>query len=355
MKKTIQNAVPKSYRAYYIEPGLADYTAEGIGLVLVQKPALDKISSTYVGKPVVNLEHTDKEPEELFELSKNSKPEDFADGIIAATGLLKEDLTTETGKVIPAGWYWMDILIWDQETIENIDENGFSVSCAYEITADDSTGGSYHNVDYDAEVLDGVGLHLAIVPNPRYEQSYIIKNSKSEEEIVKVKFFKKKTEPKKVVKNNVDPPAEVEEEVVENAEGYVETEEGEQIPISELMNMYKEKKEKEMENSSVYNMDDEVEVDGQRMTVKELMSACGYGESVENAEPAQDDDAEEVVDETKQMNNSVKKASGKKNFQKVKNAAHTDEVFEKPKLNTISERLANGKSRYGSAVKQEVK
>lgn len=343
MKNERRNAVPKRYRAYYIEPGLADYTAEGIGVVLVQKPALDKMMSTFVGMPVVNSVHTDKEPEELFNMTSEEKDE-IADGVVAATGYDDE-----------TGWYWADMMIWDEETMLNIEENGFSVSCAYDVLEVDTAGGTDHNVAYDEEVLDGSYLHMAIVPNPRYEKAWIIKNSKSEEEIVKVKFFKKKAEPKKVVKNNVDPPAEVEEDVMENADGYVENEKGEQIPISELINMYKEKKDSEMENSSVYNMDDEVEVDGERMTVRELMSACGYGESVENAEPAQDDDAEEVVDEQKQMNNSVKKVAGKKNFQKVKNAAHMDEAFVKPKINTISERLANGKSRYGSTVKQEVK
>lgn len=342
MKKQRRNAVPIRYRAYYIEAGLADYSAEGIGVVLVQKPALDKMMSTFVGMPVVNFVHTDKEPEELFNMTSEEKDE-IADGVVAATGYDDD-----------SGWYWADMMIWDEETIENI-ESGFSVSCAYDVTEVDTTGGTDHNVAYDEEVLDGSYLHMAIVPNPRYEKAWIIKNSKSEEEeIVKVKFFKKKTEPKKVVKNATPPEEEKTEEVeIDNAEGYVENEDGEQIPIAELVNMYKEKKKSEMENSSVYNMDDEVEVDGERMTVKELMSACGYGESVENAEPAQDDDAEEVVDEKKQMNNSVKKAAGKKNFQKVKNAAHTDEEFVKPKINSISERLANGKSRYGRVVAQE--
>jgi len=346
----IKNAKPKSYKAFYIEPGLADYTEEGIGMVLVQKPALDRINPTYVGKPIVNLEHTDKEPEELFELSKNSKPEDFADGIIAATGLLKEDYVCEDGRVVPAGWYWMDFLVWDQETINSIDKNGYSVSCAYDITEAEETGGSYHNIDYDAEVLNGEGLHLAIVPNPRYESSFVIKNSKSNtEETVKVKFFKKKP-----VKNqepeDKKKPDEEEDEVIENADGYVENEKGEQTPISELVNMYKEKMAKRGPEK-VYNMDDDVEVDGKKMKVSELLSAIEEDEpeEVDNAEPPQDEVAEEVVDETKQVSNAKVKNA---NFAKVKNAAHGDSVPVEKNLNTSSERLARGKSRYGTPVNQ---
>lgn len=337
----VKNAAPKSYRAFYITPGLADYTAEGIGTVLVGKEALDKIASTYVGKPVVNLEHTDKEPEELFELSKNSKPEDFADGIIAATGFDEK-----------SGWHWMDFLVWDADTQENID-NGYSVSCAYDVTEVDEAGGTYNNVPYAEEVLDGEGLHLAIVPNPRYERSYVIQNSKSEEETLKLKLFKKTVKNQEPEKKPKEEETEEETEL-DNMDGYVENSKGEKIPISELANMYMEKKKSENAGKA-YNMDDELEIDGKRMTVKELMSAAGYGEEKKNAEPAQDDDAEEVVDESKQMNNQKPnlKIVKNENFKKVKNAAGKEGDEIKPhNLNTQSERFARGKSRYGTPVAQ---
>lgn len=335
----VENAAPKSYRAFYITPGLADYTAEGIGTVLVGKEALDKIAPTYVGKPVVNLEHTDKEPEELFELSKNSKPEDFADGIIAATGFDVE-----------SGWHWMDFLVWDADTQENIN-NGYSVSCAYDVTEVDEVGGTYNNVPYAEEVLNGEGLHLAIVPNPRYERSYVIQNSKSEEETLKLKLFKKTVKNQDPEPKPKEKDEETEEETeLDNMDGYVENAAGEKIPISELANMYMEKKKSE-NAGKVYNMNDEVEIDGNRMTVRELMSNCGYDEK-ENAEPAQDDDAEEVVDETLQ-NATPKKTVKNENFKKVKNAAGKEGAEVKPhNLNTQSERFARGKSRYGTPVAQ---
>jgi len=336
--KNIRNAKPKSYRAFYITPGLADYTAEGIGTVLVGKEALDKIAPTYVGKPVVNLEHTDKEPEELFELSKNSKPEDFADGIIAATGFDEE-----------SGWHWMDFLIWDQDTQENIDDHGYSVSCAYDVTETDEEGGTYNNIPYAEEVLNGEGLHLAVVPNPRYERAYVIQNSKNpEEEVLKIVFSKKKKETpvKKKKVQNAEPKEKDEEVELEN--GYVENEAGDQVPIEELANMYRDKMAKK-NMGKAYNMDDKVTVDGKKMTVGELMAAIEEDEEeLENAEPAQDDDAEEVIDEPKQLSNTKNK-----NFKKVKNAAGKESEPFKPKnLNTVSERLSRGKSRYGTPVAQ---
>ncbi|MDA3823853.1 MAG: hypothetical protein PF450_14750, partial [Bacteroidales bacterium] len=131
----------------------------------------------------------------------------------------------------------------------------------------------------------------------------------------------------------------------------VENEAGEQVPIEELANMYKEKMAKK-NMGKAYNMDDEVEVDGKKMKVSELMAAIEEDEDeLENAEPAQDDDAEEVVDEAKQMSNS--KTVKNENFKKVKNASGKgDKDFKPTNLNTVSERLGRGKSRYGTSVAQ---
>lgn len=331
--KKIKNAVPKRYRAFFIEPGLADYTAEGIGVVLVGKQCLDKMMSTFVGMPVVNFEHTDKEPEELFNLSDDEKGE-MADGTISDVGYDEK-----------SGWYYVDMMIWNKETQDNIDKNGYSVSCAYDVLKTDTTGGTYHNVPYDEEVLDGNYVHMAVVPNPRYEKAWIIKNSNSQEGSVKIKLFKKKP-----LKNEAPKEPEVEEEVVENAEsGVIELEDGTQIPVAEAIEMYKAKKSEELENAGqVLNMEDEIEIDGEKVSVKELMAACGKGDAMENAEPAQDDDAEPVVDEQRQ--NSTPKS--KKVNKQVKNAASKEVDTPVRNLNTASSRLDRGKSRYGSKVEQ---
>lgn len=333
-------AEPKRYRAFYIEPGLADYSAEGIGLVLVQKPALDKMSSTFVGMPVVNFAHTDKEPEDLFNLSPDELDE-FADGIVAATGYDDE-----------SGWFWADMMVWDDDTQTNL-ENGYSVSCAYDVMNSAPGGGKYHNVEYEEEVLDGDYKHMAVVPNPRYEQAWVIQNSKPGGNAV----LRKNKKPRK----NMTPPEDVENT---EEEGYVMNEDGSQMPLAELVNMYREsmKNADEMEELGDDYM---VNVDGEDISIADMKAACNMGgvenaddeeeEDIENAEPAQDDEAEEVVDETRQNSApKAKKAADRKNMSKVRNAAREGgaDKFKPKNLNTVSERLTRGKSRYGAVVAQ---
>jgi len=327
-----KNAVPKSYTAYFIEPGLADYTTEGIGVVLVQKDVLDRMMSTFVGMPVVNFEHTDKEPSELFNMSDDEKGE-IADGVVSSCGYDEK-----------SGWYYAQMMIWDKETQQNIDKNGYSVSCAYDVLKTDTTGGTIHNVPYDEEVTDGTYVHMAVVPNPRYEKAWIIKNSKSQEGSVKIKLFRKKPLQNEAPK----PEPEVEEEIVENAEsGVIELADGTQIPLAEAIELFKAKKAEELDNAGeVLSEEDEIEIDGEKVSVKELMAACKQS-PVENAEPVQDVVAEDVVDETRQNSTPSRKVN-----KVVKNSAKRDETPIERKLNTVSSRLDRGKSRYGSKVEQ---
>lgn len=52
-------------------------------------------------------------------------------------------------------------------------EKGYQVSCAYIPTEVDETPGLWHNVPYDAIILNGEYTHFAVVPNPRYEGATI--------------------------------------------------------------------------------------------------------------------------------------------------------------------------------------
>jgi hypothetical protein len=86
-------------------------------------------------------------------------------------------------------------------------------------------------------------------------------------------------------------------------------------------------------------------VDGKKVKVSELMNAYKNmsEKPAENAEPLQTDEAEPVVDEQKQVQNSVNKA--------VKNSAQG--VTDAPVIvETKEDRLAAGKARYSSTVAQ---
>lgn len=331
----------KRYRAYYIEPGLADYSAEGIGLVLVQKPALDAMNPTFVGKPVVNFEHTDLEPDQLFDLDPNDV-ETFADGVVAATGYDEKE-----------AWYWADMLIWDEETQRNLEQNGYSVSCAYDVENSQS-GGSYHNVQYQEEVLDGVYKHMAIVPNPRYEDAWVIRNSKPGG--TTVAFGKKKNRQNEMPKMD----ERENEDMVE--EGYVMKEDGSKMPLEELVSAYREMKSANMENGRMYNMEEMVNVDGEEVSIEEMMNTVmknpGMHENAEDEDDTMENEAdlfdvdmEDVVDESLQNSKPAKK-KGKENMHRVRNAAMKDAEPIKPNVDTQIDRLNRGKSRYGSPVQQ---
>lgn len=170
---------PKSYRANFIESGVCHYADLGSckvcgdqhacgnngdecqtegATILVPDTALDRMSKTFIGKPVIDMEHKDVSP--------NTIPSGEAQGIV--TRVWKEN-----------GWHYCDFLVWDKQAQEHCDGGLFSVSCAYEPTKVDENEGEYHNIPYSSTIEDGVYTHLAIVQSPRYEQAKIYVNAKS--------------------------------------------------------------------------------------------------------------------------------------------------------------------------------
>lgn len=169
---------PKSYKCNFIEPGVVHYQdlgpckvcgdqrvcgnqgdecqVEG-ETILVGQDTLDRMAATFVGKPVIDKEHKEVTPSTIIDGE--------ADGVV--TRVWKEN-----------GWSWCDFLVWNPETQKHCDEGLFSVSCAYEPTQVDDTGGEYHNIPYASEIKDGCYTHLAIVQSPRYEGARILVNSK---------------------------------------------------------------------------------------------------------------------------------------------------------------------------------
>lgn len=328
--KNEEGEYPKRYRIEFIEPGVISYEDIDQGIVLVRRPALDRMRKSYIGMPVVNEEHMDLTPNQAFKWTDETA---LADGVVADVG------TTE------GGWDYVDVLIWNKDTIENIDKNGYSASCSY-IPNQVAEGGTYHGIEYDEEVLDGKYTHLAIVENPRYEGVTIYENSKRSKPMARFKFGKKK--------NALPPPEEPEEkkepeESKENMEGTYLVVDGEKIPIEEAMAAYRQRKENE---ATEINPEDTIDIDGETVTGADLIAACKAMKEASNAEPPQETPAEPVVNE-----NSKRKEKQKKNkhFQALENAANTAPEI-KPDINTKSERIDRGKQRYGTAVpiKREV-
>lgn len=172
---------PREFECNFIEPGVVFYqdlgeckvcgvarTCGNAGdacqtkgeTVLVEQDALAKLAPSFVGKPVIDKKHED--------VDASTVARGDADGIVTRVWLDEK-----------TGWWRCRFIVWDPETQRHCESPAYSVSCAYNPTDVDSSGGTYHNLDYHQKILDGEYTHLAVVTNPRYEGARItLVNSK---------------------------------------------------------------------------------------------------------------------------------------------------------------------------------
>lgn len=144
---------PKTYTRKFIEQGLVDYADMKLGALLLKKETIDKMLASFQDKPVI-IKHT-KVDESNFV--------DLAVGYIKTVYFNPND-----------GWYYVDFLITHDEGHICMD-NGWGVSCAYTVQQL-GEGGKWHNIEYQGEILAGIGEHLALVQNPRYEDCLMVIN-----------------------------------------------------------------------------------------------------------------------------------------------------------------------------------
>lgn len=328
---------PKMYKTRYIQPGLISYMDEGRGILLVGQDALDKMRNSFLMKPVFDT-HKDIEADEAYSSSTQMQSAP-ADGIVIRTWPEND------------GWEWAEMAIWDPQTKENIDRYGYSVSCAYDPT-ELKDGGTHHGINYDGELLNGEYVHMAIVPNPRYEDARIYANSKGGNMAKKWSFsnFLGKDPEKKKIENQApdDEEKKDESEKMENAENAFVNVNGQDVPMQELMAAYQDKMNAA---NQAMGMDDEVEMpDGSMVKVSEMVNAYTERAAMQNAEPPTDTTLEKVSeDQDKPMMNSQTQKN--ENFKKVENAVATAKRAAPNRPTTMADRLKLGKVRYGKIQK----
>lgn len=339
---------PKRYRALHITPGVVDYTdGDQRETVLIKKPALDLMNRSFLGKPVFNFTHKVVDIKNAFDFT-SEEIEEHAVGVIS-----------DVGYDVESGYYFADMMIWDEETQSNI-SNGYGVSNAY--IPEVETGGVYNNVPYDEEVISGEYDHMAVVEDPRYGDVRIFENSKGAKPM-KFKLFGKKEKEKDVKKNMADPPPDdkkKDDEMSLNMESILVDEKGNEMQISELVEAYKSANKGG--DKPTMNMEDTIEIDGKEVSMKELYD--NYN-AMKNAEPPTDKPLDAVVDKDLKKNsagdddkkkNSAdgdEKKKANDNFLELKVNANKSAEPDKIKINTQKTRLQRGRSRYGSAVKVE--
>lgn len=319
----------------FIEPGLVHYN--DVGTVLVKKETLDQLSQSFVGKPIFNETHK--------EVTSRDFSAGRADGLITRVWYNQAD-----------GWFWADAMVWDADTKENC-RNGYSVSCAYDVTQWSDSGGVHNNIPYAREVMGGEYTHMAVVSNPRYEGARIIYNTKGGS--MNLKFWKKDKEKPEVL-NSSEVQAETATVAID----------GKEVPMPQLIELWNAAEKKKAEEAVLANAkiseDDEIEIGGKKVRVSELVNSykaqmaneeedkkAKEEEERKNAEEKErkdkeDEERKNAEEKDKKEKEDAERKNSEEAFRKLQNAnANRPGKFEAPKIMTQAEKEAEGRKRYG--------
>ncbi len=351
---TIENAkdFPKIFYCRHMLPGIARYENRDSDEkmqeehILIDADAMKQSAASMVGKPVY-VQHQTVDLQNIHE----------ADGFV--TDCFYNELD---------GWLWAKFLAVSDEAKTAI-LNNWSVSNAY-MPVEWDGGGQHLNVDYDRKIRNYEFTHLAIVPNPRYEEAKIfspddykayqakkrseldeLQNSNSNSKgHPMLKFFTKKTEE---LKNGI--PADADLSQIE-----IEVEGGVRKTLAEIVNAVKkndedekdkeakEKAEKEAKENKkeAWNDDTEVCVGDKKMPMKDLMNK--YNSMIKK-------NSEEEEKAKKEKENADKDEKEKKEKEEKENAkrmlelqnAHKRTAPAQATIFTSSDKVKRGKERYG--------
>lgn len=325
---------PEIYYCRHMYAGLAGYEDETI---LIELDAMRRMAKSFDGCPVYVL-HQDVDLDTIEQ----------ADGWVASCWYNEDD-----------GWVWAKFIAVTDAARDAIDK-GWSVSNAY-IPKQWGDGGTYTNIPYNRQVLDGDFTHLAIVPDPRYESAaiYDVASYGSYMEDLKAKRELKNSKGKKpmfkIFKNEKKEVTELDD--LDGA--VIELQNGESVSVEDMIkaveNAQKNESDKGKEDEKV-NMDMEIEVGNETMPLKELVNKyknmCKENEKAEeDAKKNMDEDKkakENESDDDKKENeedDEMKNAKSESYYEQLKNAHNSSNV----KFETSLDMLERGKSRYGSA------
>jgi hypothetical protein len=330
MDVTNAKEMPKIYYCRHFQAGIVGYQDE---TVLVDTDAIINMLPSGKAKPVyvfhqnVNLDKLQAE----------------------AAGYITDAFYNEKD-----GWGWFKFIAVSDEAHSAI-RKGWRVSNAYTPTRF-AGGGTKNNLPYDREILDGEFTHLAIVPDPRYEDAKIftpdefkayqaekqksiseIHNSKQpQKDKPMLKFFKTKTE--EVAADDID------------SDTMIELSNGQTATVAEMVNALTAEKQAKKEPATVM-------VDGEKMLVSDLVKKFELlnAKAKKNEDDAVDDDesdakeneSDEEDKENEDDDDSMKEKKNQKHFDDLKNARELSMTHKQVQtISTMTDRVALGKSRY---------
>jgi hypothetical protein len=330
MKFNNASQKPKRYFGLHFVKGLAEYQDANFNngepyKILVGEEVMKKMDKSFEGCPVY-VQHVDEVN------MKNLQNE--ADGYVVKSFYNKSD-----------GNHWVEFIVVSDKGHQAI-ANGWSLSNAYFMMEPVGIGGTWHAIEYKQELLNGEFEHLAIVPNPRYQESgeiglltpeqfkeycekkdstlTLLQNSKNNTkdagDQTMLKFFKKNA---------------VEDKEAKELAGMTVTLPKSKIDV-ELSKLVNDADEKEMKKNDKMYADDKHMVkinDDEEMSVEELKNK--YNEMSKK----NDDDEEIEVEEEKQNDDDADKKDD------VKNEDEKEEKAEEKKKNAADEKEARMKKK----------
>lgn len=155
--KLIKNSSGKVYYGLHFYSGLAQYQDsehESPYRVFLNEDTLRKMDPSFAGKPIF-VDHVDEVDPDIDELRKD------------ADGWVLESFYNESD-----GKHWVKFIIVSDRGERGI-RNGMRLSNAY-LPKSYKHGGVWNGIPYEKQITDAEYEHLAIVKNPRYEESVIL-------------------------------------------------------------------------------------------------------------------------------------------------------------------------------------
>lgn len=365
--KLLKNSKGKVYYGMHFYPGVAEYQdKDGPYRVFLNENTLRSMDPSFAGRPIF-VDHVDDVNSNVDEVRKE------ADGWVIESFFNRAD-----------GKHWVKFIVVS-ELGERAIRNRMRLSNAY-TPKSFAEGGLWNGVEYAKEITSGEFEHLAIVDNPRYEESVILTpeefkkynednfveltrlaNSKTEKEQGKMAFkLFKRTK----VENST---AELEGSHV------ILPKSGREISIEKLVNEMDEYEEKKKSNEVMAEMGHKVKLhDGSMCNVSELLEKHkamhdelkamkegdehGDKDDPKENEEGEDEEAkkkalglaeheEKEIEEAKKKNDlesAKKKKEAKEKADKLRNAGPKLVENEGTVVEFSEDQVARGKSRYGS-------
>lgn len=378
----LDNSKGTVFYGLHFYPGVAEYQepAKETFRVFLNENTLRAMDATFAGRPVF-VQHVDDVNENLNELREE------ADGWVIESFFNQAD-----------GKHWAKFIAVTDRALEAI-KQGWKLSNSYFPTAYGQAG-QWNGVTYQKEITGGEYEHLAIVSNPRYEESVILTPEQfkryNDDKLSELKRIAN-SEGTSPMKLDFFKRTKVENAVDLLAMSLVLPKSKRELTVEQLVNAMDDKEMKEKDPEQMANGDHKVEYGGAKMTVNELLAAhkamhdeldgmkkkkaddpdeegdpshgdvdmkdkdvmndddtpdapapiAGGNEKKDN-EDSDDEDEKKKDKKKNELEDARKKADAKKKADALRNASSRNAEEEVARVEFSGDQVNRGKTRYGS-------